>query len=186
MARRQFSRGFSPRSGTNNRRLTSWSLGPGGDDIATLDREAFNSTETLIIGQGVTPLIDNLTIVRIHGHMEAELTAADAQRTGFNVVAGIGIVTSDAFTAGVASMPDPFADTDWPGWMWQTSFSLRTSVAALAVGDPQNNGLHIPIEGKSMRKLRLNEVLFLTVAAGETGVAVMDIAAYTRILVKLP
>jgi len=44
----------------------------------------------------------------------------------------------------------------------------------------------VPIETKSMRKLRLNEILMLTVQGGETGTSSMDVAGMTRVLLKLP
>jgi len=179
-------RGFLRGSARAPRRLTAWSLGPGGDDLPTLDRTAFSTNTGAIVGTGVTPVVPNLTIVRIHGFMEVHLTAAAAQRGGFNLVAGIGVASADAFAAGEASLPNPFDDIDWPGWMWMGQSSIRTSVGALAVGDPERNGFIMPIESKSMRKLRLNEVLFLKVQAGETGTATVDVAALTRVLVKLP
>ncbi len=135
MPRRPSSRGFV----RGPRRLTSWALGPGGYDIATLDRQQFTASQTLIIGSGVTPIIDNLTVVRIRGFIDFGLRSADAVLAGFNFVAGIGIVSGDAFAIGVTATPNPFDDTDWPGWLWLGSGSSRTSVAALAVGDPSDN-----------------------------------------------
>ena len=37
-----------------------------------------------------------------------------------------------------------------------------------------------------MRKFRLNDVLFLVIQSGETGTAVAQVRAMTRVLVKLP
>ncbi len=177
------SRGFAR---VSNKRLTTWALGPGGDDIATLDRTAYSSSASQIIGSAITPVLPNLTVVRLHGHILFNLTAADAQRSGFNMFAGIGVATLDAFTAGAASLPIAFGDADWPGWMWYWSGSIRTSVGALAIGDPSINPLVVRIDSKAMRKLRLNEVLFLMVQAGETGTSTMDVSAGTRVLLKLP
>ncbi len=168
------------------RRLTSWSIGPGHDGLLSGDVTAFSTSTAQIIGAGVIPVIPALTIVRIHGSLLLSLTAADAQRSGFQFVAGIGVASLDAFTAGAASLPDPFDDTDWPGWMWQFSADLRTAVGAIAVGDPSVNPMRVVVESKSMRKLRINEVLFLSVQAGETGTSTMDVRAYTRVLAKLP
>ena len=183
MPRARSSRGFAR---APSRRLTAWQLGPGGSDLPTMNRVAFSTNTAAIIGSGITPLIDNLTVIRLHGFLECSLTAANAQRSGFNFVAGIGIITSDAFSVGVTAAPNPFDDIDWPGWMWMAQWSMRTAVAGLAVGDPSVNPVQIPIESKSMRKLRLNEVLFLSVQSGETSTATADVAGITRVLVKLP
>ena len=183
MARRPFSRG-SARAGP--RRLTSWSLGPGGDDIATLDRTTVSGAATVIIGSGVTSVVPNLTIVRTRGFLEFSLTAADVQRAGFNYVVGIGVIQADPFAVGAGSLPDPFTDADWPGWLYYSAGSMRTAVGAIAIGDPSVNPFRLEIDSKSMRKLRLNEVMFLVVQVGETGTATMDISGLTRVLVKLP
>ncbi len=169
------------------RRLTSWELGPGGDDLGTLDRETISTSASVIIGSGATPIIPHLTIVRIRGFMEFQLTAASVAISGFNYVAGIGVVTNDAFvTGGVASIPDPFVNINWPGWMWLHMGSLRTSVGALAVGDPSINPVRVEIDAKAMRKLRVNETMAMVVAVGETSTAIMQVAGLTRVLVKLP
>jgi len=180
---RSSQRGFGQRS---QRRLTAWELGPGGDDIATLDRADFTGSTSAIIGSGATPLIPGLTIIRLHGFLEVSLTAATSARDGFNWSAGICVVSLDSFTAGVASLPNPFTDIEWPGWMWHGNGAIRTAVAGLAVGDPTHNPMLVPIESKSMRKFRLNEVIALVVAAGETGTATMSVAGMTRMLAKLP
>ena len=183
MARRPFSRG----SGRGSpRRLTSWSLGPGGDDIATLDRVAVTGAATVIIGSGVTPVVPNLTIVRTRGFLEFTLRTADAVLAGFNYVVGIGVIQADPFAVGAGSLPDPFTDADWPGWLYFHAGSMRTGVGALAVGDPSVNPFVLEIDSKSMRKLRLNEVMFMVVQVGESSAATMDIAGLTRVLVKLP
>jgi len=168
------------------RRLSVWELGPGGDDLPTLDRVAISSDTNVIIGQGITPVVPHLTVVRIHGFLEISLNTAGAQRSGFNWAAGIGVVTSDAFAIGITAIPQPFSDVQWPGWMWHASGSIRTAFGALAIGDPSENPVVVPIETKSMRKLRLNEILMLTVQGGETGTSSMDVAGMTRVLLKLP
>ncbi len=167
-----------------SRRRTQWVLGPGGDDIATFDRTGFSSSASQIIGSAITPTSQEFTVVRTHGHMSLSLNTADAIRSGFNIVAGIGVATLDAFTAGSASLAIPFSDIDWPGWLWHWSGSLRTSIGALAVGDPSVNPLVVRIESKSMRRIRVNEVLFLLVSTGETANATMDVSCMTRMLLK--
>ncbi len=169
-----------------NRRLTGWEPGPGGNDIGTLDLQVLTSSTTVIMGVGATPLVSGLTVVRIHGSMELSLSVAAVATDGFNWTAGIGVVTLDAFTAGVTSVPNPFDDATWPGWMWYAQGEIHTSVGALTIGDPSVNPVIVPIETKSMRKLPPNTVLCLVLQVGENGTASLRVAAQTRVLTKLP
>ena len=155
--------------------------------MATLDVVMFTSSTSIIIGSGVGPLSAQFTIVRLHGFLEFGLRTADAALSGFSWNAGIGIATQDAFTdIGVTALPNPFSDIEWPGWLWHGQGAMHCQVGALSVGDPSINPVVVPIELKSMRILRQNEVVFLTVQAGETGAATMDVRGMTRMLVKLP
>ena len=182
MTRKRFSSGFA----RANRRLTAWSLGPGGDDLVTLDRETISVSDVTILGSGITPVIPNLTIIRIHGFMTIQLATAGTALGGYNWAAGIGIFTLDAFSIGDTAVPHPFLDIDWPGWMWHGMGGIRTVLGALAIGDPSVNPVTVPIESKSMRKLRLNEVFGLVFESGEAGTSVIQVEAATRVLVKLP
>ncbi len=183
MARgRRFSSGSARAAGA--RRLTNWELGPGGDDLPTWDRISFTSSSQAILGSGVTPINPNLTIIRIHGTVNIALRVADASLSGFNYAMGIGVVTLDAFTAGIGSVPKPFDDISWPGWMWHHMGALHSPVGALV----QDMGAQkvLNFESKSMRKLRLNEVLMWVVQVGESGASTIDFEGATRVLVKLP
>ncbi len=183
-SRRPHSRGFDP----GQRRLTEWALGPGGDDIGTFDRLAISDTTSAILGTGVQLVggAARVTVVRIRGFLELQLVTANAAQAGFNFVCGIGIFTVDAFsTGGVTSLPAPFDDIEWPGWMWLGMGTLTTALGSLAVGDPDPNPLRIPIDVKAMRMLRKNEVLGTVIQTGEIGTCVMDVTTITRMLVKL-
>ena len=185
MARKSFSRGFDR---GRTRRLTAWSLGPGGDDLATLDVAQFSTTTTMVLGTGVTPVIPALTVVRIRGMMDLQLVSADAARSGYNWAAGIGIVQSDAFAGAVSGMPDPFTDADWPGWLWHQMGVLTAPVAALSatLGNEAITRQSFQVDSKAMRKLRQSEVLFAIMEADELGTSTMDVKFASRVLVKLP
>ena len=182
-------RTFHPRRGSvpeSLRRKTAWDLGPGGDDLATLDIQSVSSDTTVILGSGITPTVDPLTIVRVRGHLSLRLDTATAAGDGFNWVAGMGIVSNDAFAIGQTAMPNPFDDSVWPGWMWMASGSMHTAVGGLSVGDPSNNPIDVPIDARAMRKLGLNEIVFISLQGGENATANLSVAAYTRVLFKLP
>ncbi len=167
------------------RRLTAWQLGPGNDGLVAGDVTAFTASGAQVIGEGITPLLPNLTVVRIHGQLSFALNTAAAVREGYDWMAGIGVITADAFAVALG-FPQPLADIDWPGWMWHAQGDMRPALGALAIGDPSINPVRVEIETKSMRKLRLNEVLFMAVQVGESGTATMDVRGHTRVLIKLP
>ena len=181
MPRRRLPRGFDR---SVPRRLTSWVLGPGGDDIA-FDPVSFTGSSSALIGSGITPSVDRFTIVRTRGFMNIRLQAADAAGSGFTYAAGIGIVSLDAFTAGISSTPFPFNDVNWPGWLWHHMGVFKSPVGALTVGAGLADQ-HIEIDSKAMRKLRQNEVMFASVQVGEVATATLVVEIMTRVLVKLP
>jgi len=166
------------------KRVNAWELGPGMSLIETAAQSVTTST-TIVVGDGLTPASDPLTLVRTHGSLELSLKSVGAIDGGFSWAAGIGIVTLDAFAIGVTAMPNPFDDLTWSGWLWHEMGQMHTAVGALAVGDPSTNPLVVKIDSKSMRKLKLNEVLFVSVQVGEVGTAVMNIRAFTRMLFKI-
>ncbi len=153
--------------------------------MSSAEVTAFSATAYQLIGAAITPTVNQFTIVRIRGQLVFWLNTASAIREGYQLRAGIGVATLDAFTAGAASVPNPFSDQEWPGWMWQGSLDLRTAIGALAVGDPSVNPMVLEIDVKAMRILRQNEVVFMGVEATESGAATMDVRGTTRMLIKL-
>ncbi len=120
------------------------------------------------------------TIVRIRGMLSIELQtyAADLDIAG---AVGMGIVSAEAFAAGVASVPEPFTDADWGGWMMWRSFAHRFEFVS-------NTGSFFPaewtmeIDSKAMRKVDNNEVLII-VAESQSGA--IAVASPLRVLIKL-
>ena len=168
------------------KRLSAWALGPGMGNIITGDPLQISSSASGIIGDGVTPIVPHLTVVRMRGIVQVQLATADAVRAGFQYVIAIGIVNSDAFVVGVSAVPDAFDDADWPGWLWYQMGMINTSVAVLSATNNNFATVFHEIDSKAMRKLRQNEVLFAMCQPGEIGTATMDIKLASRVLVKLP
>ena len=164
------------------KRRVAWLLGPGGDDIATLDPIAFTSSTNAILGSGVEPTIGPLVITRTRGFVEVVLTSAGAVTDGYNYAMGIGIASADAFAVGVTAVPNPFDDIDW-GWLWHHMGSIRAPFDAQA-DNPDVRSQLIEIDSKAMRKLALNEVCFLAIVGGESGTATMTVRGATRMLFK--
>ena len=167
------SRGFS----RGPRRKTSWEEGPGTNDVATL-----SSSSAVILGSGQEALVDGQTIVRIRGFVEIILTSAGALGDGFRGALGIGIVSKPAFLTGVVAVPTPITELEWQGWMWHQFFQLHAPTAAQV----SENRMSFVIDTKAMRKIGLDEVLYASLEASETGVSGLKVILGTRMLLKLP
>ena len=93
---------------------------------------------------------------------------------------GIGVVSLEAFTAGVASMPGPFSDADWGGWMvWRSfayKFDVTTDVGRLLLS------WEFEVDSKAMRKMGSNETMVVLVESQTGAFQAFD---GTRTLVKL-
>jgi len=156
------------------RRTTQWLFGP---DVVD---QNFTATSRTIWTSGISSGL-NQTIVRIRGVLVLTLTSGSLG-DGFFGAAGIGLIAENAFTAGVTSVPTPFLDADWDGWIWHTFFDLRGFDA-----DGPAPRQTIVIDSKAMRKWEGDEMtLFGSTDVVETGVASMFTEADTRVLVKLP
>ncbi len=169
MARRTGRGGFQFRHGKG--RLTQW-VGP--------PAQAFVS----VASAGAT-LIDSfapeeaLTVIRNRGAIShtPEGFAADIEYVG---AFGVGIVSAEAFAAGIASVPTPFTDADWAGWMVWRSFAYRyeflDGTGSLLTVDT------IEIDSKAMRKIGPNEVLAYV---AESQIGAFRLMDGIRTLVKL-
>ncbi len=162
-------------------RKTTWSAGPLSGAV-----QSATAAGTTIISTGAS-LGGVLTLVRIRGELTVWLEAVGTIGDGFTRVhAGIGIVSTDAFTAGAASMPTPIGDADW-GWLWYYAGGV---IAGFSVTESENTGpisqIRIPIDTKAMRKMTPNETVFGAVQFHtEIGVATASFVMNTRMLSKL-
>ena len=108
----------------------------------------------------------------VYAAVAADLTVVGAY--------GMCVVNTDAFVAGVASIPSPFDDADWAGWFVWRSFSLRidsvTQVGVVSQFRVQE------VDSKAMRKISQNETV-VTVATLQAGA--FSISSPLRMLLKL-
>ena len=171
------SRGFSRGS---VRRSTTWGTGVGGGTPANL-----SGNQTAIIGQGIVPNVEGLTIVRIRGELILQAQAIDAATSSTRITCGICKVTSDAFTAGAGSMPEPEGDVFWDGWMWWSTFGFDFNITTLGLDGV--NCIRVAIDTKAMWKFEVGYTLALIAQVSDSvGATTMGIAAETRTLLKLP
>jgi len=174
MARQRagFSRPF------RTRRNTDWGFGP---DM--LDQVMTSSTK--ILGTTSLTVSEQTTIVRIRGVLHLICETASGAGSGWLGAAGIALVNSDAFAAGVASVPGPLTDSHWDAWMWHSFFDVRAITAT--IGDGVNaNAIQdrLIIDSKAMRKWDPAETLVLVVEGVETTSATLVMNGDSRMLLK--
>ena len=173
------SRGFHQTPRRNSSRPTSWGLGP-----AEVDGAFIASGKSLWSLATVSD--EPLTIVRTRGLFSVINQAAASIGTGFFGAFGIGVVSNEAFAAGVASVPGPLNDSDWEGWMVHSFFDCRTVTAT--IGDGANvfsTAQRIEIDSKAMRKFDQSETLIGVTEVVESGAGTLEMQADTRILTKI-
>ncbi len=181
MARR---RGFSQTVQLRSpRRQTAWALGPGGTAA-----EATSVGGSQLIGSGVAPNIEGLTMIRIRGELMSYLLLATTALDGFECAFGIGIVEEPAFAAGIASVPTPLTDEDSENWLYHRYFALKAGFAFSSGADPAGNRgafLRLEVDSKAMRKFDPDKRIYAALEVVEVGTATMQTSFNSRSLVKL-
>jgi len=176
-------RGFPVRNQIRSkRRQVAWGVGPNAQG------QISSVTNSVVWTNGVVLLLDvESTIVRIRGDMLLRITAAAAAGDGFSGAVGMGIVNSQAFAAGIVSMPTPVTEADWPGWMYHRFFNIKAPTGTLADGANADAIVQrLEIDSKAMRKIGTEEVFFGAIQFVEVGTSTIVWDADTRILLKLP
>jgi len=118
------------------------------------------------------------TVVRTRGMFLAFPTAhgADLNYAG---AYGLGVVSDEAFAAGTVSIPRPYDDDDWPGWLvhgyWGAHLEFQGAQSEMISKSE-------PFDSKAMRKVGPNETL-VWMAESQTGSVQVSIQA--RMLMKL-
>ena len=161
-------RGFPSRGGA--KRLTQW-VGPADQGFLAVAAGAKTIVASFSPGE-------SLTVVRIRGQASIRAVATvDLDVVG---AVGIGIVSDEAFAAGIVSIPGPFDSADWGGWMLWRAFSFRvefTDATGFAFVP-----WYFEIDSKAMRKMAPNETL---VIMAESQQGAYQVSMPTRTLIKL-
>ncbi len=143
---------FVSRGKGSTRRLTEWG------SFEVMGRVLGLGTAASIGNQSTGVIaLERLTIVRLRGHGILHL---DAGAAFDSMVVGIGLIVAptEAFTAGVASLPSPLTDMEAP-WIWHDTFVLGPAIAATDDPGDLTRTVQFEIDNKSMRKFRTNEEL---------------------------
>ena len=146
--------------------------------------EFTSDAQTLILGSFTAAGGEPFTILRMLGELlvtpdEAGVVAGDAA----SITVGIGLVSSDAFTAGAASMPDPGGDPDYD-WLWWYVVNLMFAEGSTASSRSISGNARVRIDSKAMRKVSPKQTLvILGQYADFVGVPPVDVLANIRFLV---
>ncbi len=172
MARR-FTRGSAV---ATRKRQTTW-IGPADQDAVSVATGA--STIIASFPPDDAGML-HPTLVRTRGECSIRPSdfSADLAISG---AFGVCIVSDEAFVAGTASIPRPFDDANWGGWLMWQSFSRRLEFGS-AVGFDVNAAWTWQIDSKAMRKIAQNEIMVLMC---ESQVGGLQCAMHLRFLFML-
>ena len=130
------------------RKEKSWSLLPGLD-------AALTGSGTSLGGQ--IAFTSPQTVIRMIGEIVIVPTTAPAAQDNVQIATGIAKVSTDAFNAGAASMPDPGVEFDFP-WLYHrvdTMFFGSTSADPSSAGGSVRDRFDV----RTMRKFKSGESL---------------------------
>ena len=165
--------------GNRSRRRTEWFGGVGGTAV-----QSFSSSGTALLGSGIITTTGEETLARTRGILDIFLTAGTSAGDGYFGAVGIGLATTSAFQAGVASLPTPITESGWDGWLWHQFYSVHIGIAASA--DSDGSHFRTEIDSKAMRKVDTSMTLYAAIEHVEIGTAVMSVFLDTRMLSFLP
>ncbi len=185
----QFRGTRSPRSfARSQRRQTSWELGPGGAAVTTV-----NVSGVSFLNSVIAPNVAGLTMIRIRGEFNWALQTAAAQGDGFQGAFGIGIATTAAVTAGIASVPTPITEMGAENWLYHRIISIHAGgiiAQGVSADEDQVNSTwaaqRFEVDTKAMRKFDDEMSIYAAFEVTEIGTAEADIFFDSRSLVKLP
>jgi len=154
----------------SNRRKTEWSAFDGAAENVA------NGGATLLSGIAFE---NPGTIVRTRGIITVFPQDFSADSTVVGAF-GIGMVSAEAFAAGVASIPEPFSDADWGGWMVMVPFTFHFEFQSATGAEMVH--VQYEVDSKAMRKVEPSTVL---VAVAESFGGAFAIVDMTRSLLML-
>ena len=163
------------RVGSGQRRQVTW-VGPADQGFVNVS----NGGKTLIAS--FDPAASSLpkpTLVRTRGAVMVtpQVHTADLEIIG---AFGVCVVSDQAFAAGAASIPGPFDESDWDGWVvWRSFNRLLEFVSGVGIIWHHED---IQVDSKAMRKISDNETLVF-MAQSQGGA--FQISMPLRLLLKL-
>ena len=155
----------------------------------TIDFKAWNAMPSLLtevsgVGTsqgGALSFTSPATILRCRGYVSAFFDESVQIGDEYKLIFGLGISSTDAFTAG--AMPDPGSEPEYP-WLWWDSAWLECYLAAGQEGWG-TTAQRFEIDTRAMRKVKPGQTLTLIVQSTGVGGAPATKIAMGRIRVLI-
>jgi len=146
---------------------------------------AFTADATML-GNG-NAATTSRTVLRMLGGFTVGLTSGGTFGTGdkAEIAVGIAVVSTDAFAAGAASMPDPGAEPEFPWLYWQAL--TITAIDSSITGNERLGFVQRKFDVRTMRRMKVGQSLAYVVQYADiTGAPPIDVDLFTtRVLVGL-
>ncbi len=176
-------RGFRPVGARSRRRATAWDAGPGGTDSVTI-----SATGSFFLGSAVSLIagVSEVTLVRLRGQLDMFVTGISAVGSGFQGAIGIGLASTAAVTAGIASVPTPITEMDAENWLFHSIVGVHVLTTTLTDGvNAQVANQTLVVDSKAMRKFTDEQSLYAVLEVVEVSTSSMIVHFDSRILSKL-
>ena len=157
----------------------------------TIDYKQWTSLLSLVRDESTTStfqgaainFLEPATILRMRGFVSAAFDETMQVGDEFMVTFGLGIISSDAFAAGAASIPDPASEPEYP-WLWWGAMFLQANVAAAQEVWGQT-AMRLEVDSKAMRRVKPRESLtWIVQTAGAAGAPVVHLTfGQTRVFI---
>lgn len=123
------------------------------------------------------------TLTRMRGFWTAELDAAAGSAENCLIRAGIMKVSSNAATAGIGSVPNPFDDPQ-EDWIWVGHLYVSTGSAFSGASTFDHEVATEVIDSKAMRKVKISEnlVFVASVVVSDDATGTVDLKYSVRLL----
>jgi len=104
------------------------------------------------------------TILRVRGHVAAFFDSTKQLTDLMILTYGLGIISTDAFTAGTGSVPDPSGEPEYP-WLWWNQIRLDGLLANTQSESWGPSSLRLEVDTKAMRKVKPGQTLVMIAQA---------------------
>jgi len=123
------------------------------------------------------------TVLRCRGFVQASMDETKQAGDILEIVWALGIISTDAFTAGAGSVPDPGSEPEYP-WLWWGGMHLE---AFVAVGIEQwgSTSQRLEVDTKAMRRIKPGtSLVYMAQVTSATGAPVTSLEfGPTRVLI---
>ena len=148
-----------------HRRATFWGRSPADTGVTVL------AAATAVLDSSSVPITQGQTIVRTRGTISVK---SDQTTAPENIVGAVGfaVVSDEAFTAGVASIPTPYTDSDSELWFMHQFFTYGYEFVQIdATGVQINTDVfgNWSFDSKAMRKMESGQTLVIVVENGSAS-----------------